>query len=114
MQRDPRYGHLESNPINPKMQEEFLSADSLTVDWTDKKLAKIVRLRLLSDGGFPAWDVSYCWGKLKDGTPVSVELPFSQLPKGKVKAAIIRHAKKDRVFAKGLGLFDYNVISKLV
>jgi len=81
---------------------------SLTVDWANPDLAEITRLRLLSDPGFPAWDVSYCHGILHDGTLVSVEVPFSQLPKGPgaINRAIIAHAKRDKVYAKGLGIFS--------
>lgn len=84
------------------------------VDWADDRLAKITRLRLLSDPGFPAWDVSYCHGILKDGRTCEVELPFFQLPKGKgaINKAIIAYAKKDGVYAKGLGIF--NSISTLI
>lgn len=76
------------------------------VSWDDPRLAKIVRLRLLSDPGFPFWDVSYIDGVLKDGRAVDVYNPFGQLPKRGMKAAIIDAAKRDGVFAKGLGLFD--------
>jgi len=82
-----------------------------TVDWTDKRLVKIIRLRLLSDPGYPAWDISYCHGQLKDGSYVSVAFPWHQLPKGKVNKTIVWWAKKEGVYAKGLGIFD--VISKL-
>ena len=68
-----------------------------TVDWTDKRLAKIVRLRLLSDPGLPWWDTSYCHGQLKDGSYVNVAFPWFQLPKGKVNKTIVWWAKKDRV-----------------
>jgi hypothetical protein len=85
---------------------EYLNTLEGTVDWTDKRLAKITRLRLLSDPGFPFWDVSYCYGQLRDGTNVHVDLPFSQLPKRDMKAWIIKYAKKDGVYAKGLGIFD--------
>ena len=74
------------------------------VDWTTKGL-RITRLRLLSDPGYPAWDVSYCHGIL-NGKHVDVQLPFSQLPKGRVSAFIVANAKKDGVFAKGLGILD--------
>lgn len=79
-----------------------------TLYWDDKRLKKITRLRLVSDPGFPAWDLSYCHGVDVDGNPVQVELPFSQLPKGKgqIQRAIIAHAKRDGVFAKGLGVFN--------
>lgn len=87
---------------------------SLTVDWSDPRLARITRLRLLSDPGFPAWDVSYCHGELTDGTACTVSVPFSQLPKGKgaISGAIIAAAKADGVYAKGLGIFD--AISTLI
>jgi len=73
-----------------------------TVDWTTPGL-KITRLRLLSDPGFPMWDVSYCNGEL-DGKPVAVQLPFSQLPKRRVANEIIKYAKADGVYAKGTGI----------
>lgn len=80
----------------------------------DPKLTKVTRLRLLSDPGFPFWDVSYCYGELKDGSAVRVSLPFHQLPKGKgrLNGAIIEAAKADGVYAKRLGIFD--VISTLI
>jgi len=75
-----------------------------TVDWTTKGLY-VTRLRLLSDPGFPWWDVSYCHGRL-NGRHVNVQLPFSQLPKRGMKVAIIEAAKHDKVFAKGIGVLD--------
>jgi len=75
-----------------------------TVDWTTKGL-KITRLRLVSDIGFPVWDVSYCHGFIGD-EPVRVRLPFGHLPKKGMSTAIIEAAKKDGVYAKGLGVFD--------
>jgi hypothetical protein len=77
-----------------------------SVHWNDPQLKKVTRLRLLSDPGFPAWDVSYCHGTLKNGDNVDVLLPFSQLPKRNINGAIIAHAKRDKVYAKGLGIFD--------
>ena len=56
-----------------------------TVDWTVDGL-EITRLRLLSDPGFPFWDVSYCHGVL-NGRHVNVRLPFSDLPKYKMKSS---------------------------
>ena len=82
-------------------------ATARTVRWTEKGL-RITRFRILSDPGFPAWDVSYCHGFIGD-EPVHVELPFSQLPKygkGGWKGAVIEHAKRDGLYAKGLGIFD--------
>jgi hypothetical protein len=74
-----------------------------TVDWIAPGLT-ITRLRLLSDPGFPLWDVSYCHGIL-NGRHVNVRLPFSQLPKygkGGVRAALYTEAKATGKFIKGL------------
>lgn len=80
------------------------------VSWDDPRLDRITTLRLISDPGFPLWDVSYCHGELKDGTACRVTLPFHQLPKGRgatvPKDWIVREAKRSGVFAKGLGLLD--------
>lgn len=74
------------------------------VSWNTPGL-KVTRLRLLSDPGYHSWDVSYCHGMIGD-EHVDVELPFSDLPKRGWKAAIIEEAKRDGVFAKGLGILD--------
>lgn len=74
----------------------------------------ITRLRLLSDPGFPAWDVSYCHGMLDD-RHVNVELPWSQLPKrfqwapGKMggwRAFLISECKKAGINGRKLGIID--------
>ena len=77
-----------------------------TVTW-DVKGLYITRLRLLSDRGYDVWDVSYCHGTL-GGRDVNVELPFSQLPKRGWKAAIVKLAQREGIYAKGLGIL-YNV-----
>ena len=97
---------FETNPLrDPSSYHKEEITES--VEWTDPRLGRIVRLRLLSDPGFPLWDVSYCHGILKDGSKGSVELPFDQLRKGgrgSVSKQIIAYAKKDGVYAKGLGV----------
>lgn len=75
-----------------------------TISWTTKGL-RITRLRLVSDPGFPVWDVSYCHGEL-NGEPVRVRLPFDQLPKRAVSKTIIEHAVRESVYAKGTGIFE--------
>jgi hypothetical protein len=81
------------------------------VDWADKRLKRVTRLRLVTDSGFPAWDVSYCHGVLHDGSTCDVTLPFFQLPKKGMARTIVKHAKRDGVHAKRLGILDN--ISKL-
>lgn len=95
------------NETQPLPSTDYHKVDrSLRVDWADPRLHRITRLRLLTDPGFPAWDVSYCHGILKDGTEVTVLLPFSQLPRRNRNGAILAHAKRDGVYAKGIGVFD--------
>ena len=100
------YGVNETNPMPEGFHDEPIVAH---VDWTDKRLARIERLRLLSDPGFPFWDVSYCLGRLKTGERVAVSVPFSgpcMLPKNALQRTIIEWAKRDGVYAKALGIFD--------
>ena len=74
--------------------------------WNDERLAKVTRLRLVSDVGFPFWDVSYCWGERQDGHPCRVILPFDQVPKRGGSRFIVEEAKRDGVYAKGLGILS--------
>ena len=96
----------EINPIPEGYHKEVTDQIQKTVSWKAKGLKRVVRLRLVSDVGFPLWDVSYCHGEMNDGTMVDVQLPFSQLPKKKYREAIINYAKKDSVYAKGLQIFS--------
>lgn len=99
------YGTLETaGLVDARAYHQQLPDNMPQVGWATPGL-KVTRLRLLSDPGFPVWDVSYCHGTL-DGQPVRVDLPFSQLPKRRIKEEIIKHAKRDRVYALGLGIFD--------
>jgi hypothetical protein len=97
------YGCNETNPLPRGGHDEKIVG---SLSWDSPELASIERLRLLSDPGFPAWDVSYCYGRNKQGERVSVGLPFSQLPKRTMRRAIVAHARKAKVYAKGLGIFD--------
>jgi hypothetical protein len=100
------YGAIETAGLVNGFEYHQQFANAETVLWSDKRLAQITRLRLVSDPGFPYWDVSYIHGILKDGTPVRVQNPFDQLPKRGLKGAILEQAKRDGVYAKGLGVFD--------
>lgn len=81
------------------------------IDWNDARLAKITRLRLLSDPGFPMWDVSYCHGITVDGRPCDVNLPFSQLPKRNMWKEIYSYGTEDGVYVKRI--LDASAISTL-
>jgi hypothetical protein len=105
------YGARETNGLTSSAYH-YERESTADVEWTAPGL-RITRLRLISDPGFPLWDVSYCHGKL-NGADVDVLLPFSQLPKRGMRRAIVEAAKADGVFAKGIGILDVDVISPLV
>jgi len=104
------YGNLESNPITDEVKATR-EAISQTVDFTDSRLAKITRLRLVTDPGFPMYDVSYCYGELKSGEPVRVQLPRYQFSRRNLKGQLIDMARESGVYAKGLGLLNPETIS---
>jgi len=94
----------ETNPLPEGYHDRFTRQISRVVYWTAPGL-QIIRLRLLTDPGFPVWDVSYCHGIIGDEV-VRVQLPFGQLPKFRIKRAIVEYAKTDNLFAKRTGIFD--------
>jgi hypothetical protein len=98
------YGCSEVAPLTD-VQREARDEIKRKVPWDTPGL-KVWRLRLLSDPGFPVWDVSYCHGTLSDGEHVSVDLPFNQLPKRGLRRAIVAYAKRYKVYAQGLGILD--------
>jgi hypothetical protein len=110
-----RYGAHEVNGLPEGGQEALLDQmhedGNVEVYWSDPQLAKITRLRFLTDRDFPYFDLSYCYGVLKDGRTCRVQLPFGQLLKAKWKSQIIEYAARDGVFAKGLGIFEADVMS---
>ena len=72
------------------------------VYWNKKGL-RVTCLRLLSDAGCHIWSVSYCEGILS-GREVRVSLPFDAHPKRGFRKAIVDCAKKDGVYAAGIGV----------
>jgi hypothetical protein len=100
------YGTQEVNSISTQQRAAQQNA-TRSVCWTTAGLT-ITRLRLLSDPGFPVWDVSYCYGDIA-GETVRVVLPFSQLTKRGYKKEIFKEAKATGKFINGL----FNAISTL-
>jgi hypothetical protein len=97
----------EINPLTNadiEMRREIDHANP--VYWTDKRLKQVTRFRLLTDAGFPQMDVSYCYGVLRDGTPVRVSLPFGDLPKVGWKRALVEWGKREGVYVHGLGMIQ--------
>jgi hypothetical protein len=85
---------------NPQSDADRNFNPTRTVDWTEPGLY-ITRLRMVSDPGYPEWDITYCHGTLGD-EQVRVSLPFSTLPKANMKRALYKHAKASGAFIKGL------------
>lgn len=99
------YGVRQTNGMtHPGEFDAWRKGNVRTVGWEAKGLT-ITRLRLLSDPGFPWWDVSYCYGMIGN-EPVRVGLPFSQLPKRGMRKAIVEYAKRENIFIKATGIFD--------
>ncbi|MCY1373287.1 hypothetical protein D9M69_605510 [compost metagenome] len=100
------YGVRETAGLPPGQGVDYRAQfkDAPTVDWTEPGL-KITRLRMVSDPGFPVWDITYCHGLLL-GEPVIVQLPFSQVPKRGRTQFLVTEAKRAGIYGKGLGLLD--------
>jgi hypothetical protein len=94
----------ETNPLLDPHSYHSVSRPEVELD--DPRLGRITRLRLLTDPGFPWYDLSYCHGELKDGTPVRVNLPRYQFGKRNLKGDLLLMCREAGVYAKGLGLFD--------
>jgi hypothetical protein len=102
---------MEINNIREFGDPEPYHRSTKTLRWNNPELAEVTRLRLISDPGYPNWDVSYCWGRTRTGQPCRVTLPFSQLPKRGWKGEIVAYARREGVYAYGLGILDQDVVS---
>jgi hypothetical protein len=74
-------GAFETNNLATTGLRHEDTDNSETVDLGDPRLVRVLRIRLLSDPGFPVYDVSYVLGRLDDGRQVHVDLGAHQLGK---------------------------------
>ena len=79
--------------------------------WAQPAFKRFIRVRLISDPGFPFWDVSYAFGEWIDGSITRIhDIPgegaCSQLGKRTWKTSAVREAKRWNVFLKSKGFFD--------
>jgi hypothetical protein len=101
-----RYGVNETSPLwTSEVTHETITDE---VQLNDPRLERIARLRLFAEAGYPFYDISYCYGVLKDGTHVRVHLDEHRISRRNAKGDLIAMAKRAKVFAKGLGLLDRN------
>lgn len=101
-----RYGASETNGLTDPEAEVRRVDRTRIYQLSDKAVTRIVRVRLISDRGNPLWDLSYCWGELRDGTRVSVDLGRFHFPKHGLSAALVDTARQAGRYAKGIGLLD--------
>lgn len=101
------YGATETNGlVNPTEYHDAVDR-TRTYQLSDKAVVKIIRLRLLTDPGFPFWDLSYCHGRLADGTIVPVQLDTFQFSKAKkLNVQLVEMCKRAGRYGKDLGIFD--------
>lgn len=100
------YGHHETSPLAESGIAHTDYSGAPTLDLEDPRLVKVTRLRLLSDPGYPMWDLSYCYGLDVDGQPVRVSLPVHQFPKRNLSRALVDMAREAGRYGKGMGLLD--------
>lgn len=100
------YGVQETNPLwMSEATHENVDYDE-HVTLGDPRLERIVRLRLLTEPGYPYFDVSYVYGQLRDGRYVRIADAPMHLRRKALKADLIAWAREERVNAKALGLLD--------
>lgn len=106
------YGAIQTNGITDEIKA---MRDNITdtVALSDKRLVRITRLRLVTDPGYPMWDVSYCYGRLADGTDVRVRFRQLQFSKRNLNRELIELFKSEGRYAKGMGIFDGETVSKM-
>ena len=104
--RAQAYGVNETNPI--WMSEATHENVDYSIHCTlgDARLKRVVRLRLLTEPGYPYFDVSYVYGQLHDGTYVRLSGAPTQLGRKTLKRDLIHWAREEGAWAKGLGLLD--------
>ena len=101
-----RYGVNETNPLwtSEATHENVDYSEHVTLG--DPRLKRIVRLRLLTEPGYPYYDISYVYGELKDGRFVRIAGAPMHLSRRAPKEDLVRWAKSEKAYAKGLGLLD--------
>jgi hypothetical protein len=106
-----QYGVQESNPLPDGGHDwSLFEQDVYSLNRLQAEGGKVVRLRMLTEAGFPFLDISYCHGRLPNGRMVHINITCGQPRKGRnsepYMSDLIAWAKAEGVYAKGLGLLD--------
>jgi len=108
------YGVQEDNPLEfASVTHDDVDFAAGTFDLSDRSLVTLDRIRLLTDPGYPYLDLSYCYGTLKDGRKVRVDLGETRFGRRTYKGELLRLAKAAGRYGVGMGMFDTNTISIL-
>jgi hypothetical protein len=107
--RAARYGASVSGADMTAEALQVRHESTRQVQLSNPDLVRIVRLRLLGDPGFPYWDVSYCYGFMRDGEPVRVDIGVGQLNRSRsnsIARQLVQLAMDAGKHAKRMGLLD--------
>lgn len=107
--RNAAYGVQETNNVAEFTDDfpAFLDTVQGTVELGDPELVKITRLRLIgASREYPYWDLSYCYGELRDGTNVRVDLGEYRFGRYTYKHELVELCKAAGRYGKGMGIFD--------
>lgn len=104
----------ETNPISEGYFDQAFGG-SISLAELSKRGGKVTRVRVLTErtpAGRVA-DISYIHGEI-EGVRYDIRLDLGNLiPVNRVKGELIAWAKREGVFAKGIGLLDDSLWSKL-
>jgi hypothetical protein len=98
------YGVNETNPLWTSGVTHETIQESVRLG--DPRLERVTRLRLLTEPGYPYFDISYIYGVLKDGTHCRIDTHPGCLGRRTIKRDLIEWAREEGAYAKGLGLLD--------
>lgn len=107
-----KYGAVSTNDLvdGAAYHHEVDYSELYSLKMVEEAGGKITRVRLLTEvmpGRGRLVDVSYVHATLPDGKTVPVQVLMDNLtPMRQVKAGMIKWAKEQGVFAKGIGLLD--------
>lgn len=109
------YGTFETNTLADTGINHSDTDNSEDVYWTDSRLVRIIRIRLLSDPGPYPYDVSYVLGVLDDGRQVHVQVPFYHLSRRGYMSEMYKLASADGINLNRLcGGHVRDVLSRLI
>lgn len=107
--RNAYYGVDEVNPVGD-IHHYLDQLTGETVMLADPRLVEIERLRLIGwSREYTAWDISYCYGRLRNGDLVRVNLGVSRIvcAGGEAyKRELVKLCRGAGKFGKALGIFD--------